>query len=303
MPKIKYAKYMVDFTPQTEWSEGTGWFLITAFFTGGIAGGLYLLSLQQHFWLGAVIAYGIVLLIKFPAHLLFLGHPFRFWRLVWRPQSSWLSRTMISELMFSVFPFLQLLAWTVEKYPALNTWLGWLPWSGFNPVIVGIAAFSAFVMIIGTGFIIAGGMGIQAWNTTLVPFLMLSYSFLGGTGLILLMSPWLSSADVNMATIELIARWLLGVTALLVIIYLWTVYYAGPAAKRSVIDLFKGRAAMTFVPGVIVLGLIIPIAVISWGTVGQLSPGIVFFAAVCELIGGFTMRYSLIKAGVFAPLV
>ncbi len=294
---------MADFTPQTEWVQGTGIFLIIAFFTGGIGGGLYLISLQQEFFWGAALAWLIVLLIKFPAHMLFLGHPFRFWRLVWRPQSSWVSRTMIAELMFSVFPFLQLVAWFTRINPTFDAWLGWLPLSTFYPVIAGLAIFSAFVMIIGTGFIIAGGLGIQAWNTTVVPLLMLSYSFLGGTGVMLLISPWLSEGAINLGTIEELARWLLGITVLLVIIYLWTVYYAGPAAKRSVIDLFKGRVATTFIPGVLILGLIIPIFVLVWGLFVQLAITVIALAALFELIGGFAMRYSLIKAGVFSPLV
>ncbi len=86
MARINYAKYMADFTPQREWVEGRGIFIIIAFFTGGIGGGLYLLSLLQGFFAGALIAWLIVLLIKFPAHMLFLGHPFRFWRL--RPRHS-----------------------------------------------------------------------------------------------------------------------------------------------------------------------------------------------------------------------
>ncbi len=300
MARINYAKYMADFTPQREWVEGRGIFIIIAFFTGGIGGGLYLLSLWQGFFAGALIAWLIVLLIKFPAHMLFLGHPFRFWRLLWRPNTSWVSRTMIAEMMFSVFPFLQIVAWATRIDPTIHAWLGFLPWAAVEPVLTGLAAFSAFAMIIGTGFIIAGATGIQAWNTTIVPLLMLSYSFLGGTGIILLISPWLTS--VNPAT-ETLARWLLGVSAFLVIIYLSTVYYAGPAAKKSVSDMFKGRVAPVFIPGVLVLGLAVPIVVLLAGLATHLPATVLAGAAFCELIGGFSMRYSLIKAGVFAPLV
>lgn len=303
MAKINYAKYMADFTPQREWVEGKGLFLIIAFFTGGVGGGLYLISLMQGFFVGALLAWLIVLLIKFPSHMLFLGHPFRFWRLVWRPNTSWVSRTMIAELMFSIFPFLQIVAWASRLDPTIHVWVGWLPWATFYPILVVLAVFSAFAMITGTGFIIAGATGIQAWNTTMVPLLMLAYSFLGGTGLILLISPLLGKGAVNLAEVEMLARWLLGISAFLVLVYLWTVYYAGPAAKKSVTDLFKGRVAAIFIPGVLVLGLLIPIGILLLGLVSHLSSTVIATAALCELIGGFSMRYSLLKAGVFAPLV
>lgn len=303
MAKINYAKYMADFTPQKEWVEGKGIFIIIAFFTGGIAGGLYLMSLLQNFFLGALLAYLIVMVIKFPAHMLFLGHPFRFWRLLWRPNSSWISRTMYFEMMFSIFPALQLLGWASQKYPFMNALIGGLPWASVYPILWGLAALAAFGMIVGTGFIIAGATGVPAWNTTLVPVLMVAYSFLGGTGLILLISPALGEGAVNLATVEIFARWLLGVTAFIVLVYLWTVYYAGPAAQKSVRDMFKGRVAAIFIPGVLILGLLVPIAVLSIGVFSHLAPGVIAITALCELIGGFSMRYSLIKAGVFAPLV
>ncbi|MBI4330336.1 MAG: polysulfide reductase NrfD [Chloroflexi bacterium] len=303
MAKINYAKYMADFTPQREWVEGKGLFLVIAFFTGGIAGGLYLISLLQNFFAGALAAWLIVMLVKFPSHMLFLGHPFRFWRLLWRPNTSWVSRTMIAEMMFSVFPFLQLAAWASRLDPTMHALIGWLPWASIYPVLVVLSAFAAFAMITGTGFIIAGATGIQAWNTTMVPLLMVSYSFLGGTGLMLLMSPLVGRSAQDLHAVEALALWLLAITAFLVLVYLWTVYYAGPAAKRSVTELFKGRAAPVFIPGVLVLGLLVPIVVLLAGLVSPPSTTVIAAAALCELIGGFSMRYSLLKAGVFAPLV
>lgn len=303
MARINYAKYMADFTPQREWVDGRGIFIIIAFFTGGIAGGLYLVSLMQNFFYGAALAYLIVIVLKFPAHMIFLGHPFRFWRLLMRPNTSWVSRTMVAEMMFSIFPLLQLVAWSTRVFPFMHNALGGLPLEGIYPVLWTLAAFSAFAMIAGTGFIIAGATGVQAWNTTMVPVLMLAYSFLGGTGLILFMSPFVPAGTLKLESIEGLARWLLAVCAFLMIVYLWTVYYAGPAAKRSVTDLFKGRVAGVFIPGVLLVGLAVPIAVLLIGLSSTLSSTVIAFAAFCELVGGFSMRYSLIKAGVFAPLV
>jgi len=41
---MKPYEWMVTYTPQTEWIEGRGLLLWLAFYTGGLGGGLYLVS-------------------------------------------------------------------------------------------------------------------------------------------------------------------------------------------------------------------------------------------------------------------
>jgi hypothetical protein len=74
--------------------------------------GLYLIAIFVDNWWGALAGYLIVMLLKLPLHLIYLGKPLRFWRTMppfsgaWR--TSWIARGVVFTVFFSMFGFAQL---------------------------------------------------------------------------------------------------------------------------------------------------------------------------------------------------
>lgn len=289
------SNYMSEFTFEKEWVERRGLLLVLAFFLGGLGGGLYLVSSYFRFYPGIVTAFFIVAIGKGGAHILYLGKPLRFWRAFLRPQSSWISRGIISVVAFVIFTALQL-APTVP-------FLSWLPWTADNLLIQILATASAIVLIAYTGFALGVVNAIPLWNTALMPLLFILYSILGGVGLALgLVAGWNGQA-IPIEKLETLARYLLVIAAAMLAIYLWLSSHVNPAAKYSVMQMIKGRVSPYFIGGVVVLGLVIPLVVGILAFYSQLSPAVIVIAAACELVGGFSLRYSILKAGVYAPVV
>lgn len=286
--------YMAEFSFQREWVERRGFFLVLAFFLGGLGSGLYLVSLYFDFYAGLVTGFLIVAVGKSGAHLIYLGKPWRFWRGFLRPQTSWISRGLLAIALFLVFAALQL-APTVPQ-------LSWLPWTADNLAIQTLAIIGAVAVMAYTGFALGVVNAIPAWNTALMPILFMAYSLLGGSGLALSIVS-ASQSPIDSTALEMIATWLLIFAAMLMGIYLWVTYYTTTAGKRSVVELIKGKASIYFVVGVAVLGIVIPLCIAGYALINEVPRGVLLVGAICELVGGFSMRYSILKAGIYAPLI
>ncbi len=286
--------YMTEFTFQTEWVEKRGFFLVLAFFLGGLGTGLYLVSLYLDFYIGLVTGFLIVLVGKSAAHIIYLGRPWRFWRGFLRPQTSWISRGLLAIALFVVAVGLQLAPTLPQLY--------WLPWTADNLAIRVFAIIGAIALMAYTGFALGVVKGIRSWNTSMMPVLFIAYSILGGAGLALGMLSGIKSA-VDLALVETMTTWLLIIVAGLMGIYLWVTYNTTPAGKKSVVELIRGRVSLYFLVGVVALGLVIPLGVASYALISEVPTVVIAVASACELIGGFSMRYSILKAGVYAPLI
>ena len=148
---------MVGYTRQTEWIEKRGLWLWLAFYTGGLGGGLYLVSLYFNSLWGMFIGWLIVALVKGTAHLIFLGKPLRAWRMVTRPHSSWISRGIGFVLLFSLFGAVQM-AFTY-----------WAPGSAGEVVFKALGSVTAFAVAIYTGFVLNSVKGVPFWNSWQLP--------------------------------------------------------------------------------------------------------------------------------------
>lgn len=288
-------KYMVVPTSQRQWSEGRGWFLVAAFFLGGVGGGMYLVSLYLGFAWGMLLGWLIVLLGKTTAHLLFLGRPSRFWRAFTRPNSSWISRGIIILILFTIFAALQMAPMIKE--------FSWLPWTSQNPVLQVLTIITALGLVSYTGFVLGEIRAIPFWNSSIVPVLFVLYALLGGTGLTLATHPLFPPDAVDIHKAERIALWLLAITAVAMIFYLDIMYRRGPGARQSMLELIKGKISPIFIFGVVVVGILVPLSVATYGIVVGVSSLVLMIGAICELIGGFSLRYSLLKAGKYEPLI
>lgn len=287
--------FLVKSTPQKEWSQGKGWFLIIAIFLGGLGGGTYLVSTWLSFLPGLLLGWLMVLFGKTTAHLLFLGRPSRFWRAFTRPQTSWISRGIIILTLFLIFSALQLA-------PSLKI-LDWLPWTTNNLVLKTITILSGFGLVMYTGFLLRSVKAIAFWNDAFVPVLFTLYSLLGGMGLLMAVHNFIPGGRAYINRLESIAPWMLSLVALVLLVYIYIMYNKTTAARRAVLDIIKGRTSPVFILGVAVLGIAFPLSVAIYSMLDEPSWVILTFGAVCELAGGFCFRYSLLKAGSYEALI
>ncbi len=287
---MRAHEWMVKYTPQTEWIEKKGILLWLAFFFGGIGSGLYLVSLWLDSLTGMVAGWLIVLVLKGAAHLAFLGHPWRAWRAVLRPQTSWVSRGLIAIVLFALCGALQF----------MFAYL--LPGSSAEVVLKVITGLLAVVIAMYTGFALSCLTGVPFWNNGLLPVLFLACGITGGLGLALAIA--LAGGDMPLAAVETGAQYMLLIFPLLLVMYIWSATYAQPAGKASVAELLTGRTLPWFWGGLIVCGLVIPGAISAYALVaGEVSHAWLSLSVVCEVIGGLSLRYCILKVGIYHPLI
>lgn len=281
--------FNMELRGQQEWS----WLLAIDLFLGGLGGGLFLLFQAFHLplftvflSLGLVVLGGVVLLSE-------LGRPSRAWRAIVRLRSSWISRGV---LFVSVF----VVAAALYVAPAFSVF-SWLPWNVANPAgrtLSFIAGLSALLITLYPGFVLSASRSIPFWNTPLLPFLFLTQSIVGATGILLLISPF-GSFEPVLPQIELLAVFFIAVNFILILVHLLFMKHAGDqsgaAARESVRLLNRGSLGWTFWVGVPFVGMILPLAVIlSFRSAMVLAGALI-------LVGALLFRYCVLKAGVYVP--
>ncbi len=282
-------EWMIKPTYQTEWIDRRGIFLWLALYTGGLGGGLYLVSLFFNSLPGMLTGLLIVAVLKGSFHIAFLGKPLRFWRIMFRPQTSWLARGFIFVVLFVGSATIQvILSYT-------------MPGSVLELLFKIAAGMMAFGVAIYTGFVLNNVKAVSFWNSPLLPLLFIMCGILGGFGLITLIG--VLGGDINVHLAETGSRWLLIINVLLIVIYLWTAVKRDDTGKRSVIDQMRGKSSFAFWAGVVVLGIIVPliVAVFSYFT-GEATSAVLIAGVVCEILGGMALRYCILKAGIYKPL-
>lgn len=281
---------MIKYTRQTEWIDRRGIFLWIAFYAGGLGGGLYLVSLYFNSLWGMFLSWLIIAILKGGTHLAYLGKPWRFWRIVFRPKTSWLARGLIFVMLFIGFGAIQLI------------FSFWMPGTTGEIIFKVLAGITALAVAIYTGFVLNTVKAVPFWNSALLPVLFVLCGILGGFGLSVVIA--LNGGDVDIAAAETGSRWLLIINALLIAIYLWVAANRESTGKQSVMEQMRGSLAPVFWIGIVVLGIIIPVAIaFSSYYAGDISAPLLATGVACEVAGGLALRYCVLKAGAYKPLV
>jgi formate-dependent nitrite reductase membrane component NrfD len=287
---LETHEWMIQYTRQTEWIDRRGLILWIAFYAGGLGGGLYLVSLFFNSLWGMFISWLIIAVIKGGAHLLYLGKPQRFWRIVSRPQSSWLARGFIFVMLFIFFGAIQL----VLSF--------WLPGTAGEIVFKVFAGITALAIAIYTGFVLNTVKAVPFWNSSLLPLLFVLCGILGGFGLSVIIA--LNGGNVNLTIAEAGSRWLIIVNAFLIAVYLWGAATRETTGKQSVMEQIRGSGAPIFWIGIVALGIIVPLAIaFSSYFMREVSSVLLVTGVACEVVGGLALRYCVLKAGAYSPLV
>jgi formate-dependent nitrite reductase membrane component NrfD len=290
MSQIKPFDFMVKYQQQKDWIDGRGNFIAFAFFLGGISGGLYLASAYFDNLVGMFVAWLLAGCMG-ASYMIHLSHPMRFWRMFMKPKTSWIARGFIFIMLFIGFTTIQLILsqWAPDATGAITTF----------KVLAGIFAFAQSIY---TGFAVSYVSAIKVWNSAIVPVLFVTCGITGGLAILLAIMMGQNSAQI--ATLENIIRVVLIALAIIIGVYLWNTTYSSTAAKDAVKRLIGGTLAPLFWVGVFLFGILIPV-VISLSTIGahDVASGLLITAIISEIIGGLALRFAILKAGVYTPLL
>jgi formate-dependent nitrite reductase membrane component NrfD len=281
---------MVKYQQQKDWIDGRGNFIAFAFFLGGIAGGLFLAAAYFDNLLGIFIAFLLTGLMG-GSYMLHLTHPIRFWRMMRKPGTSWIARGFTFIMLFGFFTIITmvLMQWTPDATTAITTF----------KVLAGIFAFAQSIY---TGFAVSYVNAIKVWNSAIVPILFVTCGLSGG--LAILLAVMIGQDSLQIGALENVIRVVLIAFALLVAVYLWNATYSSTAAKDAIVRLIGGALAPLFWVGVFLFGIAIPIVIsVTTYFTGEAAAGLMIFAVVSEIIGGLALRFAILKAGVYTPLL
>lgn len=289
---IEEDTFEVGYNPQKEWA----WLITTAFFLGEVGAGMFLVSLflpGKLQFLCALLGWLVVTVGKNTFHFIYLGKPWRFWRMIFRPQTSWISRGFFATGALMAFGFLHL----VCLHFGINTPL--------SMAIMWLAGFSAFVVMIYDGIVMTYSPSLPLWNNSLLPVLRVSYALMGGVTLALLVSFFPAAAGILTAEqlhiLESLERGLIIANLLMIVVYVMTMTYSVATAKESAYLMIKEKYPMVFWFGVVFVGLVVIFALPVIATTPSLE--LLLAVAICELIGDYCILFLLIRLGVYSPLM
>jgi formate-dependent nitrite reductase membrane component NrfD len=166
-----------------------------------------------------------------------------------------------------------------------------------------MAAFGMVVLIVYMGFVYTASKGIPFWNSPLHPVLYMAYALRGGIAALLVTMALFGAPNAG-ATTSLVTIWI-AVTAVVIILFALEIQGAltggNSAARRSVREMLTGRVAVYFYVGTLLIGLVVPLALVS-GHIAPLGFGVLAAIGLFSALGDFFMKYTTIRAGVYLPL-
>jgi formate-dependent nitrite reductase membrane component NrfD len=283
---------MVSYTPQRQWIEKGGIKLWLAFFFIELGAGMFLVASLFDNLLAMSIGWLLCAVLGGGFHLLYLGKPLRFWRMVlssgWR--TSWISRGLVFVIFFLVLGLVHV----ILAQSAIRS----------TSLLIGADAF-AFLTIIYGGFAMNYVNGIPLWNTAMLPILYVISGLWGGAEVTMGFASVTGATLTSTPLHEWIVILLIGFI-LLIPIYFMSVRYTSQTGQVSVRYMVLDKWSWLFWIGVVVLGMAIPLtAVVNSFVVGpEATPATLLYGAILSgLVGDLAMRYLILRCGVYSPLI
>ena len=279
-----------DYRPQREWGVGGGILMVVGHFLVGIAGGTWVLSTIYGTTAGLLVAY-VLGGLGAVAHLAYLGWPRRALGMMRHFRTSWVSRGFIGFGLFLVGGAVTL---GIELFLAPGSL------AALAMLAKAVAMVGAIIIIGYMGFCYTASKAIPFWHSPLHPALYIAYAFRGGIAVLLVIAA-IVATDAGPRLLQL---WV-GITAIVALFFALEIQGAlasgNVAARWSVRDILAGRLALLFYGGTLVLGLIVPLVMLSAGTVD--SPATMAVIGLASAAGDFFMKLATVRAGVYLPLV
>ena len=277
-------RFAVGYHRQSFWN----WLIGTAFFLGGLGGGLFLVSLLTGHVAGMIAGFLIVVVGKNTAHLLFLGRPERFLAAARRPDRSWIARGIWAMGAFMVTGSVTILLQAHAPFLHLSAFAG-------NAFFT-LATLSALFIACYDGFLMRSSAGVAFWRTLLLPLLLFMYASLGGITLSLTIREL--RGEVPPAGLESLEHGLLVANFVILAIYFYRMSRSLPAARATLGEWLRGTYSRAFFGLVLLVGLVATLLLSLLHSTLQTSVLVVLIAA-CELVGDFAMMMLMLKSGLF----
>lgn len=217
-----------------------------------------------------------------------LDRPERFLRIVFRPQwKSWLTRGAFLLMGFTAVGGLW---WLLEG----AAYLGWAPdgivsaarpvllWSGI-PLAAGTAVYTAFLF--------GQAEGRDLWQSSLLPFHLLGQSFLAGSGVLLIVSLFVSLPPAVHQVILIVFAATLILDLLITLFGEFGMPHASEVAARAAHEISHGHYKRHFWIGSIVVGHLLPLGLLLVGL-----PWLAAVAALFAIAGLYYYEYAFVLA-------
>ncbi len=289
---METREFIVGARQQQEW----GWLIILDFFVAGTGAGSFFIALILGFLPGMVLG-GILVLLGGLILIADLSRRQPAWRVFARPQNSWVSRGSIGIACFAVLAFIHIVSLAVQ--PSTRTSLGvpWVAgptWMMVWGVLSGIAAL--FVAAY-PGFLLGSMRSIPFWKGAYTPALFLVSALLSGLGLIYLFPSGWMALSWSLAFLQSIGIGLV-VLGLFMLLSLFLVTQPDTTTGESVRLITHGSFRFHFLIGVLGVGLILPLIILSLVSVGIGPVSLLPLAGVLLLCGLFLLRYIIVRGGI-----
>lgn len=281
---------MVNFTPQVAWIEKKGALVWLSLYAGVLGGGGYLASLIFNSLWGMFISWLIIVVVKGSLHLAHAERFSRLWMMVLKPKKSWISRGLIITALLIVFGIIQL---------ALSFWMpGTAPEIVFK-VLTGITAVG---IILYAGLALSDVTSIPLWNTATIPLQFIIWGLLNGIAVVMVVD---SIIGVSISSLLVAGNLVLIIAAVVTLLLFFWVGMSQHVARDSALRIVRGNLAFLFWLGVVFAGIILPVVISSLLMTFGLVPGLILSVVilVCELIGGLSLSFCIMRAGYYQNLV
>jgi tetrathionate reductase subunit C len=277
----------------------------TWFFLMGVAGALFLNRALFGVELGRVLGMSLadvlaIVLVGIGGLILIadLGKPLRFIRALVNVRQSWISVGAICDFIFLVFGGLYILPDLTLGASRPFAGLPFGAGTALGVIFQVVAGLAALVVIVYPGFVMAKPTAIPFWNTTLIPVQFLAYAYTAATAMVFLVMGLATEAERAFA--RQVAPVAAAITLLLLLSQVAEAYYRKRTARESAEELITGRWSLAFVGGVLGLGLVVPAAMTLLAPNPEAGAGGAL-AAVLFLAGNWLSKYTVLKAGKYAP--
>lgn len=294
------ARLEIEAKRQTVWGLNHAlWFL-----SMGLGSGLYLNRLLFGIDVGRILGLPLadvlgIILVSIGGVILIadLGKPLRFLRALRNVRSSWISPGAIADFIFLFLGGLLILPYlSIGGHRPLAE-LPWAPGTGLAQVLTWITAAAALLIIVYPGLVLSSPRAIPFWHTRLIPLQYLGSALASAAGVAYLVGPRPSRITAAVALISVLA------TLVFSLAHIRKARSQRGAARISADEVLKGSLAPDFLWGNLVLGLMVPGAILALSLASGLAGGVLALAGVLLLAGNFLSKYAVIKAGYYAPLL
>lgn len=282
----------VDYKEQKDWIKPPMWLEMAL---GAIAGGLFIASLFFKFSLGAIIAILLMLFGKGGLLLLDLGRPERFLKVLARPGKSWISKGAWGLIFFAVVGI-------VAVAPLIFPNPTWLPWAGAGKILGIAAGLGAAFMMIYDGFFLADSKGVEFWRSAGLPIVFATSAATGGVGALMALAP-IGGLAISSGTLAANVT-ALGAAAVCLYTYVTWAAKGSGGARQSTEILTKGKLFSSFWLGAVTVGIAVPLLISTAALMGAPIPAMIWvLIGLLEIVGVIALRYTILNAGVYSPVI